>query len=154
MEKTGTLAIKSPAFEENRDIPTEYTCEGRNINPPLVIENIPAGAKSLALIVIDPDAPSGTWTHWLVWNIPPETREIKANSVPSGASQGLNDARKKGYYGPCPPSGIHHYIFKLYALDAKLDLKDPGIKRAELERAIRGHVISETEITGLYGRRR
>jgi Raf kinase inhibitor-like YbhB/YbcL family protein len=150
--RTGMLMISSPAFENNGLIPEEYTCEGRNVNPRLVIGNIPPGTKSFALIVDDPDAPMGTWVHWVVWNIPPETREIRENSLPAGANQGLNDFRKHEYGGPCPPSGTHRYFFKLYALDALLDLPHNTTKTG-LEKAMTGHVIEHSGVVGLYKRR-
>ena len=111
----GTLKLLSPAFKHNDSIPSKYTCDGADVNPPLVIENAPLSTKSLALIVDDPDAPVGTWVHWVVWNIGPTTSEIGENMVPSGAQQGINDFRKHNYGGPCPPSGTHRYFFKLYA---------------------------------------
>jgi len=114
--------ITSPVFENNGFIPKKYTCDGVDINPQLLIANVPSETKSLALIVDDPDAPAGTWVHWVVWNISPQTHEIKENSVPNGANQGLNDFRKRSYGGPCPPSGTHRYFFKLYALDTILTL--------------------------------
>jgi hypothetical protein len=102
--KMSTLTITSPVFKDNGNIPKQYTCDGKDVNPPLVIENIPRGAKSLALIVDDPDAPMGIWVHWVVWNMDPGTSQIKENSVPPGAIQGRNDFRKTSYGGPCPPS--------------------------------------------------
>jgi Raf kinase inhibitor-like YbhB/YbcL family protein len=117
-----TFRISSPAFKHNDHIPPKYTCDGADVNPPLVIENTPAGTKSLALIVDDPDAPGGMWVHWVVWNIDPAVAAIKENSVPSGAQQGINDFRSRNYGAPCPPSGTHRYFFKLYALDTTLTL--------------------------------
>lgn len=143
--------LSSSAFQNNTFIPSKYTCDGNDINPPLVIENVPAGARSLALIVDDPDAPMGTWVHWLVWNIAPGTAGIKENDVPKGASLGLNDFRKQPYGGPCPPSGTHRYFFKLYALDAVLNLP-PGAKKTEIEKAMKGHIISQSQLIGLYKR--
>src|SRR3990172_6846882 len=102
------MKIKSSAFEENQLIPEIYTCEGDNINPPLEISGVPANAKSLALIMDDPDAPRGTFTHWLMWNIPPDTTKIQENDWVEGVEQGLNDGGELGYLGPCPPSGTHH----------------------------------------------
>ena len=143
--------LSSTAFQNNGSIPSKYTCDGSDINPPLVIENVPAGAKSLALIVDDPDAPMGTWVHWLVWNISPHTTGIKENDVPKGALSGLNDFKKQSYGGPCPPSGTHRYFFKLYALDSILSLSS-GAKKADLEKAMKGHIISQSQIIGLYKR--
>ena len=152
MGKEGRLQISSPAFEHNGYIPAQYTCDGRDINPPLLIENVPAHSKSLALIVDDPDAPMGIWVHWALWNINPETKEIKENSIPAGAKQGLNDFRKHNYGGPCPPSGTHRYFFKLYALDTTLNLSSNTTK-SHLEQAMKGHIIEQTQIIGLYKRR-
>ena len=143
--------ITSPVFENNGFIPKKYTCDGADINPLLLIANVPAGTKSLSLIVDDPDAPAGTWVHWVIWNIDPQTREIKEHSVPNGANQGLNDFRKHNYGGPCPPSGTHRYFFKLYALDAILTL-DFNATKADVEKAMVEHIIAETRIVGLYKR--
>ena len=145
------LQLVSPAFKHNELIPKKYTCDGKDINPPLLIENIPSGAKSLALIVDDPDAPVGTWVHWVVWNINPDTREIKEDSVPKGAQQGVNDFRKNDYGGPCPPSGTHRYFFKLYALDTMLNLSSKT-KKGDLEGAMKGHILEKAELVGLYRR--
>ncbi|MBF0505856.1 MAG: YbhB/YbcL family Raf kinase inhibitor-like protein [Nitrospirae bacterium] len=147
------LKISSTAFPDNGNIPSKYTCDGTDINPPLFIENVPQEAKSLVLIVDDPDAPMGTWVHWVVWNISPRTKEIKENDSPQGASFGLNDFRKKSYGGPCPPSGTHRYFFKLYALDTALDLP-AGAKKGDVEKAMKGHIISQTQTIGLYKRSR
>jgi Raf kinase inhibitor-like YbhB/YbcL family protein len=146
------LKISSPAFRHNEHIPAKYTCDGTDVNPALAIENAPAGAKSLALIVDDPDAPAGTWVHWVVWNIGPETREIKEHTVPSGASQGMTDFRKRSYGGPCPPSGTHRYFFKLYALDTVLNIGADSTK-ATVERAMQGHILTKAELIGLYKRK-
>lgn len=146
------LKISSPVFENNGYIPQKYTCDGMDINPPLLIENVSEKAKSLALIIDDPDAPVGIWVHWVLWNIDPKTKEIKEDSVPKGASQGLNDFRKHDYGGPCPPSGTHRYFFKLYALDTTLNLSS-NAKKADLEKAMKGHIIEQTQIIGLYKRR-
>lgn len=151
----GTMAdlkISSPAFQHNGNIPAKYTCEGSDINPALMIENVPEKAQSLVLIVDDPDAPMGTWVHWVVWNIDSKIKEIRENSIPSGASQGLNDFRKLDYGGPCPPSGTHRYFFKLYALDSLLNLPAKA-RKADVEKAMKGHVLAEAQIIGLYSRR-
>jgi len=148
----GTLKLSSPAFKHNDFIPSRYTCDGADVNPPLLIENAPLSSKSLALIVDDPDAPAGNWVHWVVWNIDPTNYEIRENTVPSGALQGINDFRKHDYGGPCPPSGTHRYFFKLYALDMMLSL-GPKANKAELERAMKGRVIAQGELIGLYRRR-
>ena len=146
------LSITSPAFLPNGMIPSKYTCDGADVNPPLSIGNIPEKTKSLALIVDDPDAPMGIWVHWIVWNIGPGTKEIPENSVPQGALQGRNDFGKQGYGGPCPPSGTHRYFFKLYALDSSLTEK-PGATKAQIEEAMRGHVRAQAELIGLYKRK-
>jgi hypothetical protein len=145
------LQLVSPAFKHNEFIPEKYTCDGKDINPPLLIENIPSGTKSMALIVDDPDVPAGTWVHWVVWNISPDTKEMKESSVPEGAQQGVNDFRKHGYGGPCPPSGTHRYFFKLYALDTMLNLGSKA-KKSDLEQAMKGHILEKTELIGRYRR--
>jgi Raf kinase inhibitor-like YbhB/YbcL family protein len=145
------LQLGSPAFKHNEFIPEKNTCDGKNINPPLLIENIPSGTKSMALIVDDPDAPAGTWVHWVVWNISPDTKEIKESSVPEGAQQGVNDFRKHEYGGPCPPSGTHRYFFKLYALDTMLNLGSKA-KKSDMEQAMKGHILEKTELIGRYRR--
>lgn len=142
------LAVSSTAFRHEEMIPSKYTCDGININPPLDIKNIPNEAKSLALIVDDPDAPSGTWVHWVVWNIP-VTHHLKENNV--HGTEGINDFRQKHYGGPCPPGGTHRYFFKVYALDALLDLP-PSAKKTDIERTMSNHIIGFGELTGLYKR--
>jgi len=144
--------ISSPAFNDNAPIPKKYTCDGSDVNPALKIENVPSGAKSLALIVDDPDAPRGTWVHWVVWNIDPEQSSIEEASAPGSALQGKNDFGKLDYGGPCPPSGTHRYFFKLYALDSMLTLRS-GASKADIERAMEGHVLGQTRIIGLYNRK-
>ena len=141
------MKLTSPAFEHNQMIPKKFTCQGNDVNPELNIAGIPAEAKNLALIVDDPDAPMGTWVHWVVFNIPPSAAKIKENSIPG--MQGYNDFGRNNYGGPCPPSGTHRYFFKLYALDTELDLKE-GIKKQELEKAMEGHILVKTELIGLY----
>jgi len=144
------LIVSSSAFENNRAIPPKYTCDGEDVNPPLKIEGVPEEAKSLALIVEDPDAPAGLWIHWVVWNIPP-TVTIKENSVPG--TEGMTTSRARVYGGPCPPSGTHRYFFKVYALDTKLDLSENSGKR-EVEKAMQNHVLAGGELIGLYSRSR
>ena len=158
-EKQADLTIKninmklfSSAFEHNKNIPSQYTCDGANFNPPLQVSEVPANAKSLVLIVDDPDAPAGTWVHWTVWNIDPKTTEIAENSVPQGAIEGMTNFGKTGYGGPCPPSGTHRYFFKLYALDITLDLT-PNAGKDNLEQAMQGHVLDSVELIGLYSRK-
>ena len=143
------LRITSLAFQNNGLIPAKYTCDEDDVNPPLNIEGIPREAKSLVLIVDDPDASMGTWVHWVVWNIPPMER-IEENSVPG--VEGLNDFRKHSYGGPCPPSGTHRYFFKIYALDARLDL-NTNSKKEDVERAMERRILARGEIVGLYRRR-
>jgi Raf kinase inhibitor-like YbhB/YbcL family protein len=145
------MKLTSPAFGNNQLIPAKYTCDGQDINPPLQISEIPEGAKSLVLIVDDPDAPMGTWDHWIVWNIDPSISLIEENTVPKGAIEGLNDFGKTSYGGPCPPSGTHHYYFKLYALDRTLEL-DSSVKKKEVEKAMAGAILDQVELIGLYQR--
>lgn len=146
------LHFTSQAFPNNGMIPPEYTCDGANVNPPLTIRNVPPKSGSLALIADDPDAPRGTWVHWVVWNMGPDTTEIPANSAPGEALHGTNDFGKQGYGGPCPPSGTHRYFFKLYALDTSPALK-PGATKAQLEEAMKGHIIEKAELIGYYRRK-
>lgn len=146
------FSLASPAFVNNGFLTPVYTCDGDDKSPTLEIKDIPAGTKSLALIVDDPDAPSGTWVHWVVFNIPPETRVIKEGEEPDGTA-GTNSWGREGYGGPCPPSGTHRYFFKLYALDTFLSLPaGNGAKEAEL--AMDGHILAKAEIIGLYERKR
>jgi len=143
------LFVKSPAFEPGKLIPKKYTCDGQEINPPLTIEGIPKEAKTLVLIVDDPDAPSGTFDHWIVWNIPTSASKIGENTVPG--IEGMNGARQIGYFGPCPPSGTHRYFFKIYALDTELTLK-VGSRKNNVEEAMQGHILGKGELMGLYSR--
>ena len=142
------MILKSPDFEHNELIPSKFTCDGNDVNPTLIIQGLPPDTQSLALIVDDPDAPMGTWVHWVVFNIP-VTNQIDEDSIPG--TQGMNDFRKLDYGGPCPPSGIHRYFFKLYALDTNLSLEE-GIRKDDLERVIEGHILAQTELIGLYSR--
>jgi Raf kinase inhibitor-like YbhB/YbcL family protein len=152
-----TFAPRSTAFENGGEISRKFTCDGADISPALNWEDVPAGAQSLALIVDDPDAPAGTWTHWIIWNISATATALqegvpKMEVLENGARQGKNDFRRIGYGGPCPPPGKpHRYFFKLLALDAMLDLK-AGASRKELELAMKGHVLSEGEWMGKYKR--
>jgi len=141
-----TLTVQSPAFANNEFIPAKYTCDGSNINPELNIKDIPDNAKSLALIIEDPDAPKGTFDHWVMWNIPVKDK-IAENSTPG--AQGMNGKKENKYMGPCPPSGTHHYHFKVFALDTKLDLPVNTDKKS-LQKAMDGHVVSSGELVGLY----
>jgi Raf kinase inhibitor-like YbhB/YbcL family protein len=147
------MKISSTAFGHNGQIPKKYTCDGGDVNPLLKFEEIPANARSLALIVDDPDAPMGTWVHWVVWNMDPKTAEIKENSVPKGSMQGMNDFGKHDYGGPCSPSGTHRYFFKLYALDMTLNISANAGKPA-LESAMKGHILADAQLIGLYERSR
>lgn len=148
---TDELQILSPAFKNNYFIPEEYTCRGQNINPSLLIRNVPSGAKSLALIVEDPDAAEGLFTHWLVWDIKPRTIKLDKNSVPEGSAQGRTDFGENKYGGPCPSAGVHRYFFKLYALDTVLDLP-AETKRDKFLEATQGHIIAQDDVVGLFGR--
>ena len=149
-----TLTLKSSAFEEGQPIPKRYTCDGQNLSPPLFRKGIPEGTQSVALIVDDPDAPAGTWVHWVVWNIAPQFDEIPEGSVPPSALQGTNDFGNEVWGGPCPPPGPpHRYFFKLYAVDALLELQR-GASKPLLEKAMEGHILAQTELIGLYGRGR
>ena len=143
------LSVKSQAFEAGKPIPKKYSCDGQDINPPLNIEGIPKETKTLVLIVDDPDAPSGTFDHWVVWNIPASTSKVAENAVPG--IEGINSARQMGYMGPCPPSGTHRYFFKVYALDTELSL-GVGSKKKDVEKAIQGHILAKGELIGLYSR--
>ncbi|HUU06460.1 MAG TPA: YbhB/YbcL family Raf kinase inhibitor-like protein [Patescibacteria group bacterium] len=144
------MKITSPDFRNNEMIPKKFTCEGEDASPCLVIEGIPPQAKSLALIVDDPDAPMGTWVHWVVYDMPPAGR-IEQDSVPG--KQGMNDFGKRKYGGPCPPSGTHRYFFKVFALDAMLNLKE-GLSKKELEHLLQRHILEKAELVGLYKRAR
>jgi Raf kinase inhibitor-like YbhB/YbcL family protein len=146
------MKIESPAFKNNGLIPVDYTCDGRNVSPPLTVSDVPEGAKSMALIVDDPDAPAGTWVHWTVWNIKPGISGIPENSCPADSVEGLNDSGSSGYGGPCPPTGTHRYFFKLYALNSELDI-DSSARAADIEREIRGKIIEKAELIGLYMRK-
>jgi len=151
------LEITSPAFRDGEAIPQKYTCDGADVSPDLNWSAVPSGVTSMALIVDDPDAPGGTWVHWVLFNIPPETMSLpegvlQASSVEGVGMQGRNGSGNTGYNGPCPPKGKpHHYYFKLYALDSTLDLK-PGASKTELEKAMQGHILAEGQFVGTYGR--
>lgn len=153
IKNNNTIMNLTGVFANNGSLPAKYTCDGEKINPALSIGGVPKQAKSLVLIVDDPDAPSGTFTHWTVWNIDPSVKSIKENSVPGGAVQGAATADGTGYVPPCPPSGIHRYRFKLYALDSMLDLL-AGASISELSTAMNGHVIVQTELVGSYQRQK
>jgi Raf kinase inhibitor-like YbhB/YbcL family protein len=152
VRKMEKLTVTSSAFAEGAAIPVKYTCDGSDASPPLVIGAVPAGTRSLAMIMDDPDAPVGTWVHWVAWNIPPQIREIPENGLPSGTMQGLNSWKRNDYGGPCPPSGTHRYFFKLYALDSLLTLT-PASTKADLEHAMQGHVLASGQLMGTYKRK-
>ena len=146
------MKITSSGFQEGANIPSKFSCDGANTSPPLQISDVPSEAKSLVLIMDDPDAPSGLFTHWTAWNISPQTSIIAEGSPPKGV-QGTNDFGKSGYGGPCPPSGTHRYYFKIFALDRELDLPF-GAKRGQLDAAMKGHVIAQGELKGRYSRKK
>lgn len=144
------FGISSPSFSNGQRIPVEHTCDGANVSPPLRWTAPPRGTKSFALIVDDPDAPGGTWTHWTAWNIPAKARGLKRGAKPP--REGRTSFGRVGYGGPCPPAGApHRYVFKLYALRTTLALR-PGADRAALERALKGKVLKRVTLVGLYGR--
>lgn len=143
------MEIKSPAFRNGEKVPEKYTCEGPNVSPPLEFNDIPVGARSLALLVEDPDAPAKPWVHWLVFNIPPEAAGFGEDAIAPGATQGLCNGNTFGYEGPCPPESEHQYSFKLYALDIKLDIPDASDRKTVLH-AMQGHVLAEAVLTGTY----
>lgn len=140
------LALSSPSFDNQSYIPSRFSCDGENINPAINVSGLPAGTQTLALILDDPDAPGGTFDHWLVWNIPPADL-INENAVPG--TEGMNGWGEIGYRGPCPPSGTHRYYFRLFALDAELNIPS-GAGRFRLEQAMKGHVLATAELVGLY----
>ncbi len=156
---TMPFALQSPAFKDGGDIPKQYSCEGADVSPALAWSEPPQNTQSFALIADDPDAPVGTWVHWVVWDIPPTTHQLPENvaraaAIPGGGHQGTNDFRKTGYGGPCPPPGKpHRYFFKLYALDSKLDVK-AGATKKDLEQAMKGHVLAQAQLMGRFQRGR
>lgn len=150
------IKLKSSAFENGGMIPKKYTCDGDDMSPPLSWSQVPEETQSFAIICDDPDAPMGTWVHWVAYNIPPEVNGLKENITPerkmkSGGIQGMNDLKKIGYGGPCPPGGVHRYFFKIYALDTKLDL-EPGATKSQLLIAMEGHIIAKGDLMGKYSR--
>ena len=151
------MELKSSAFQAGSLIPSRYTCDGNDLSPPLTWTDVPPKTRSLALISDDPDAPRGTWVHWVLWNIPADTHSVdeglpKAETLPNGAKQGITDFGRVGYGGPCPPSGTHRYFFKLYALDTTLTLPSSATKR-DLEQAMKGHIVQQAELMGKYQRK-
>lgn len=150
--KMSQMKLTSSAFSHSGRIPATYSCDGSDTSPPLAIEGVPREAKSLALIMDDPDAPAGTWVHWVLWNMEPTTSKIAQGTVPHGAQQGVNSWQRKSYGGPCPPSGQHRYYFRLYALSELLSLPSNST-RHDLDRAMKGKVLAQAELLGLYGRK-
>jgi Raf kinase inhibitor-like YbhB/YbcL family protein len=158
-QKGGSMAftVSSPSFQNGGEIPKKFTCTDADVSPELQWSSAPSGTQSLALIADDPDAPAGTWTHWILFDLPAPTRSLpenvsKLDQLPNGGRQGRNDFRKIGYGGPCPPAGKpHRYLFKLYALDKKLDLK-PGASRQEVEQAMQDHILGQAELMGKFQR--
>lgn len=151
-----TMKLESTAFTANGMIPSQYTCDGQDISPPLSWDAPPTGTQSLALIVDDPDAPGQIFVHWVLYDLPPEIHQLPQGVAPqdtllAGGTQGKNDFGKLGYGGPCPPSGIHRYFFRLYALDRELELKS-GATKAQLEAAMNGHILAAAELIGRYSR--
>ncbi len=156
-DKKMGIKFTSSAFEEGGLIPPKYTCDGSDISPPLQWGRVPEGTKSIALISDDPDAPVGTWVHWVLYNLPADTNGLEENIPPeavlsNGARQGITDFGRVGYGGPCPPSGTHRYLFKLYALDIVLELES-GATKSELLKAMKGHILDEGQLMGKYKRR-
>ncbi|MCS6885436.1 MAG: YbhB/YbcL family Raf kinase inhibitor-like protein [Acidobacteriota bacterium] len=155
-KRISKLVLSSTAFSEGANIPVKYTCDGEDVSPPLKWSGIPEGTKSLVLICDDPDAPMGTWVHWVVYDIPPMLTElaegVKIQTI-EGAKQGVNDFNKSDYGGPCPPEGDpHRYYFKLYALDTQLNLQ-PGLRKDAIVKAMQGHILAEGQLTGKYRRK-
>ena len=154
---SSSFALKSAAFQHGDNIPAQYTCQGRDISPALSWKGAPAGTKSFALIADDPDAPAGTWTHWVLFNLPATTESLpenvaKTEDLSGGARQGRNDFRRVGYGGPCPPPGKpHRYYFKLYALDMTLNLP-AGASKQQVEKAMQGHILAQAELMGKFKR--
>jgi len=150
------MRLTSSAFDNGGMIPEKYTCDGEDISPPLKWDGLPAACKELALICDDPDAPMGVWVHWVIYHIPPQVKELTEHvagekKLSNGAVQGINDFRSIGYGGPSPPGGTHRYFFKLYALNANLDL-EAGAGKTQLVKAMQGHVLEETQLMGKYKR--
>jgi Raf kinase inhibitor-like YbhB/YbcL family protein len=146
------MKLTSTAFEQNQPIPARYTCDGVNYNPPFTFSQVPQEAHSLVLVVEDPDAPRKVFTHWLVYNIPPSTQQIREHEVPPQSRQGMTDFGTRGYGGPCPPSGTHRYVFQLFAIDITLALPE-GTRKEEVLANMQGHVIARAELVGTYRRR-
>jgi Raf kinase inhibitor-like YbhB/YbcL family protein len=152
VRKMTQMSMTSPGFVHTKAIPGKFSCDGDDINPPLAIAGVPPDAKSLALVLDDPDAPAGVWVHWVLWNIDPKTTQIAEGSVPANAEQGMNSWGRKNYGGPCPPSGTHRYFFRLFALNERLTLP-ASANRKELDRAMQGKILARCELLGLYARK-
>jgi Raf kinase inhibitor-like YbhB/YbcL family protein len=151
------MILESSAFKPGEAIPAKYTCDGEDLSPPLSWSAMPANARSLALTAVDPDAPRGTWVHWVAWNIPANTHTLSEGFPKEGTSstqikQGMTDFKRPGYGGPCPPSGTHRYFFTLYALDTVLNLP-PQTTKSELQEAMKGHIVDQAELMGTYQRK-
>ncbi len=152
-----SFELRSGAFAANQTIPRRHTCEGQDLSPALEWSGVPTGTAALALIVDDPDAPAGTWVHWVLYDLPPDLQQLKeaipgSETLEGGAKQGVNDFRRVGYGGPCPPPGSpHRYFFKLYAIDQKLGLKSRATKQQVVD-AMKGHILDEAQLVGLYKR--
>jgi len=150
------IKITSSAFEEGGLIPAKYTCDGADVSPPLQWDAVPEGTRSIALICDDPDAPMGTWVHWVLFNLPSDAKELAENipteeTLPNGAKQGVNDFGRIGYGGPCPPGGTHRYFFKIYALDTEVDLQ-AGADKRRLLKTMEGHILGQDQLIGKYKR--
>jgi Raf kinase inhibitor-like YbhB/YbcL family protein len=154
----GQMQLTSSAFNEGGNIPARHTCDDKDMSPPLKWNGVPAGARSLALIMDDPDAPGGTWAHWVIYGLPAADGELsegaaKSKVLPNGARQGVNDFKRVGYGGPCPPPGrAHHYFFKIYALDTTLELQ-PGATKKDVEKAAGSHILAQGRLMGIYQRK-
>lgn len=157
-DAANSITLSSPAFEDGKIIPTECTCDGKDVSPPLNLSAVPAGTKTFALICEDPDAPGGTWTHWMYYGIPASTTQFPqgvspVENPPTGGHQSLNSFKRIGYGGPCPPPGqTHHYVFRIYALDADIPVQ-PATSLKDFTQLVKGHVVGQGELTGLYKRR-
>ncbi len=155
-DKKMEIKISSSAFEDGGMIPAKYTCDGADVSPPLQWDAVPEGTRSIALICDDPDAPMGTWVHWVLFNLPSETKKLAENvpadkTLPNGAKQGISDFGRIGYGGPCPPGGTHRYFFKIYALDTQVDLQ-AGANKRQLLKAMEGHILGQGQLIGKYKR--
>ena len=146
------MYIESGAFEKEEKIPTQFTCDGKNISPSIAFHDIPQATESFVLLMDDPDSPTGTWSHWVMWNIPADIRVIEEGTVPKGALEGVTDFEKVGYGGPCPGVGVHRYVFTLHALDTTLDLSE-GATKHEVQKAMKGHVLAGAELLAWYERK-